>query len=149
MDGITIWENRGRKILRVDYALIDDLITAGRATLDLQENMEGPVIYALIDFANRPLSQEYVEMYKQRAVEIAKKKVIVAAYLGLATSGYDAARKVLNTLPPKSTYVEFFETEVAAIGWLLSFDRRIEERRVDQLPIDMDNRVKERRKESE
>ena len=146
MNGLAIWEHEGKRIIRADYSLVDDPMILAAAVMKLQEESPTETIYALIDFAFIHLSPEFLQFYKNKAVALSSTRTIVAAYLGLVQDMYAEARKIIKVLPPRTTYVEFFETESAAISWLLSFDRRVEDRRNIEVPVPTNKRTKKRRK---
>jgi len=125
MDGLVVWEIQDRKILRVDYGQnTEDPAQLLRAVIAEHYKTEEETCYSLIDFAYKDFPRSFVDEYKVLAAEISGKKVIISAYLGLLPELYSAAAEVLAEVKckEKEAWIAFFESEAAAIEWLLSFN---------------------------
>lgn len=120
MEGLTHWEYEGITILRADYGLVKDPSQLLHAIMQEQYSAEGECCYSLIDFGYRTFSENFVQEYYELVTDLTTKKRIYAAYLGLPMEHYEDAKRILASIDGKAT-IAFFESEPAAIKWLLSF----------------------------
>ena len=120
MEGLTRWEHEGFTVLRADYSLVKDPLQLLHAIMQEQYSAEGDCCYSLIDFGYRTFTENFIQEYHDLAVDLASKKKLYAAYLGLPQDHYEDAKRILASVDGKAT-VAFFESEPAAIKWLLSF----------------------------
>ena len=120
MDGLTWWEHEGMKILRADYSLVKDPLQLLHAIMQEQYTAEGTCCYSLIDFGYRTFPENFIREYEELAADLVLHKKLVAAYLGLLPEYYPVAARIVARIDNKAT-TAFFESEPAAIKWLLSF----------------------------
>lgn len=122
MDGLVIWDLQGLKILRIDYGQVVDPVAMLHEIMKEHSSSESDIAYSFVDFAYRKFPQGFIDTYKVLAARISEnKKALVCAYIGLHPDHYEAAKEVAKELHLEKVYVEFFESEAAAMEWLLSF----------------------------
>ncbi len=121
MDGLTWLDLAGFRILRADYGVAKDPIQLMHATKQEQYLTKEYWVYCLVDFALKPFSESFVDEYRETSRNLLSEKKIVAAYIGLIPELFEAAKGIIERLDPARAQVEFFETEPAALAWLISF----------------------------
>ena len=124
MEGLTWLDIDGFKILRVDYGAAQDPLQLMHATKQEQYKFEGPCVYSLTNFGGRIFSSSFVQEYERTSRDLLSEKKIVAAYINLAHGLFDDAKRIISSIVvarKTATIIEFFETEPAAIEWLMSF----------------------------
>jgi hypothetical protein len=122
MDGLTWLDLDGMRVLRADYGVAKDPIQLMHAIKKEQYLAEGDCIYSLTDFGQRVFSEVFIKEYGVTSRDLVSAKRIVAAYTGLTPELFHAAKEIISSLvKEKNATIEFFETEPAAIEWLLSF----------------------------
>lgn len=123
MNGLEWLDLDGLKVLRADYGASVDPIQLMHAVKQEQYKFEGPCVFNLTDFGGRLFTEAFVREYERTSQDLISEKKVVAAYMNLAPELFDDAKRIIAILAGKSAIVEFFETEPAAMDWLLSFKK--------------------------
>ena len=120
MEGLTWLDVSGFRILRADYGVAKDSVQLMHAVKQ-EQYLSGPCVYSLTDFGMKSFSEAFVKEYGKTSRDLVAQKKIVAAYIHLIPELFDAAKEIIYSLRGETAKVEFFQTEPAALDWLMSF----------------------------
>ena len=123
MEGLDWLDLDGMRVLRADYGAATDPIQLMHAVKQEQYKYEGSCIFSLTDFGGKVFTEAFIQEYARTSRDLVEERKIIAAYTNLAPELFEDAKRILAYLAGENVVVEFFETEPAAIEWLLSFKK--------------------------
>jgi hypothetical protein len=123
MKGLYWLERDNRKILCADYSSTNGPIQLLHAFRVEQHRFEDSCVYSLVNLNFINFSESFIKEYIDTAQDVLQYKKSVSAYIKISDKTKETVDRVFGAIPKDRVRVEFFETEPAALGWLLSFQK--------------------------
>lgn len=108
-------------ILFVDYSRVENTSTLLQLVKTEILQCSGDTVYTLQNFGKETYDNVFRENMYWTLTEILKAKKLVCACVGLPNDSLSYALGIEETIKDNKGFVEIFDTEAAALKWLLSF----------------------------